>query len=294
MLIMIIFSILALASAQEAFNLEVELPESYAEVPAGENLWFTTKVVNLANQERIDITLTYDILDPTKQMVASKSETMAVETQASFVANINLPKNLKDGLYYLRTTLSSPFGESQAETSFNVAEEEPKAWIIIRFSLFDIDVTIPDDYKQVSPGDELLSSIKLINVGSEGRIDVFLDYEIRGPNGEILLKKKETVAVETQANFVRTFDIPDNTPPGQYTLYAKIIYADGKEAIGEELFEIVEAEKENNGIFIFTFMVILALAGLTYIGIKSRNIIDKIKMRSKVHEMVEEREDKRG
>ena len=35
---------------KDAFNLKIEIPESYEEVMAGENIWFTTKLLNLANK----------------------------------------------------------------------------------------------------------------------------------------------------------------------------------------------------------------------------------------------------
>nr|MCK4929767.1 hypothetical protein [Nanoarchaeota archaeon] len=115
--------------AQETFNIEIELPETYKEIPAGEELWFTIKVINLANQDRMDITLKYDILNLNKYAVTSKSETVAVETQASFVGNIEIPDNLGNGLYSLRVTLvpvASSFKESQAETSFKIVTKAEK------------------------------------------------------------------------------------------------------------------------------------------------------------------------
>ena len=237
-------------NAQESFNVEVEIPETYEDVLAGENLWFTTKLINLANQKRIDVTLKYEILDANRELKAIKSETVAVETQASFVGNIRIPKNLKEGLYLLKVTLITPFGESRTESSFNLIKEETKAWVVIKFSLFDIIITIPDKYKIVHPGDELLASIKLINLGSAGRVDVFLDYWITDLQNNTVLKRKETVAVETQANFVRTFDIPKDIDSGKYNLYAKITYADGKLAIANHSFE-VEKKQIDKRIYLF-------------------------------------------
>ncbi|MBU1974100.1 MAG: hypothetical protein KKH52_01775, partial [Nanoarchaeota archaeon] len=45
------------------FNIEIDLPKTYQQISPGNELWFTTKLINLANQERIDVTLTYQILD---------------------------------------------------------------------------------------------------------------------------------------------------------------------------------------------------------------------------------------
>ena len=288
-LISILFVLLFnLVSTQNTFNLEIEIPETYESALAGENFWFTVKLLNLANQERIDVIIKYEILDSNREMIALKTETVAIETQASFVRNLKIPENAEKGQHFLRVTVDSPFGETQAESGFNVIKEPSRYQIVIKLSLFDIDVEIPNDYKEVIPGDELLSSIKLINLGSGGRVDVFLDYEITDENENVILTKKETVAVETQANFVRIFDIPENAPIGKYTLHARITYADGKFAEGEGFFEVVNNKSDYKSI-IYTIFIILILGGLIFLGIKSKTIIEKIKMRHKIHKFVQEK-----
>ncbi|MBW2989579.1 hypothetical protein KY358_04660, partial [Candidatus Woesearchaeota archaeon] len=104
--------------------------------------------------------------------------------------------------------------------------------------LFDIQIYIPDRYTEILPGSELLASIRLVNLGGTRRVDVTLDYWIEGPDGRLILEKKETVAVETQANFVRAFDIPKSSSPGKYILYSRITYAGGLEASAEHSFDV--------------------------------------------------------
>jgi len=206
------------------FNVEIDLPKTFRTISPGDELWFTTKLLNLENDHRIDVTLHYQILDGARNLVFSKSETVAVETQASFVAHLQTPPSLKQGLHFARVVLSAPSGEAEAETTFQVSGEETQNQVVIKFSLFDIQVDIPEDYKEISPGDELLTSIKLINVGSEGRIDIFLDYWITDEDNNVLLSEKETVAVETQNNFIRSFIIPDDAHKGKHTFHAKLSY----------------------------------------------------------------------
>ena len=208
---------------------------------------------------------------------------------------MRIPETAEKGLHFLKITLSSPFGESETESSFQLIKEETKNQIIIKFSLFDINVEIPDDYKTIAPGDELLSSIKLVNLGSEGRVDVFLDYEIRDKAENVLSKKKETVAVETQANFVRIFDIPENTSPGKYTLHAKITYGDGKFAEGQNEFEIA-SKSFFSGFSITHYIILICVILIILISVlvyffkpKVETLIEKIKIRGKVHKMVEEK-----
>lgn len=106
--------------------------------------------------------------------------------------------------------------------------------------LFDISVTIPDEYREVSSGHQLLTSIKLVNLGNQGRVDVNLDYLIEDSNHKIILKQAETAAVETQTSFVRYFSLPLNMEPGTYTLSATLSYLDGQRiAVAQNWFTIV-------------------------------------------------------
>ena len=36
------------------FNVAIDLPQSYQQISAGDELWFTTKLMNLENQQRIE------------------------------------------------------------------------------------------------------------------------------------------------------------------------------------------------------------------------------------------------
>ena len=247
------------ASPESAnFNIKIELPQTYQQISPGNELWFTTRLVNLANQERIDVTLTYQIFDQNRQLQYSKSETVAVETQASFVANLQTPTTLKSGIHFLKVTLNSLFGQSEAETTFMVATENSEPQVVIKFSLFDIQVEIPEEYKTVSPGEELLALIKLINVGSGGRIDIFLSYWITNQAGNTILEEKETVAVETQNNFVRKFYLPKDIPAGQYALHAKVSYP-GLELEPEYTTNFTIA-KSKSPFWLYTAIVFLILA----------------------------------
>jgi hypothetical protein len=157
-------------------------------------------------------------------------------------------------------------------------------------SFFDIFVTIPQNYEKVVPGAELLTNIKLINLGSAGRIDVLMAYEIKDSSDKTILTKKETVAVETQANFVRTLDIPKDALPGKYKVYAKLIYADGKEAAAEASFEIVKASSQKTrDYFIYGSSAVIILAILIYLSIKSKAIIERIKMKLQIRSIVKKK-----
>jgi len=154
-------------------------------------------------------------------------------------------------------------------------------------SSFNIQITIPNDYKITHPGEELVASIKLVNLGSSGREDVFLDYWITNPEQNIILQKKETVAVETQANFVRFFDIPEDAGIGEYYLHFKVTDFNGKESVAEHSFEVAQTHVDRQ--VSYWFAGILAFIVLIYIIFKSRPIIKKLQMQARVSRIVKKR-----
>jgi hypothetical protein len=175
-----------------------------------------------------------------------------------------------------------PFSALAQETKQNITH----------LPLFDIIVTIPSDYKIVNPGDQLLATIKLVNLASAGRIDVSLDYWITDVEQNIISKNKETVAIETQASFVRTFDIPMNAKPGKYYLNAKLTYSETGEATADNSFEIAEKQIDNpiDNLLYYLIIGIIVLAILIYIAFKSKPLIEKLRIRAEVSRIVRNRQ----
>ncbi len=112
---------------------------------------------------------------------------------------------------------------------------------IKELSLFDINVYVPDEYKEIEAGHQLLVSVKLVNLGNQGRVDANLDYLIEDSINNVVLKQGETVAVETQTSFVRYFTLPAALQPGSYKISATLSYLDGQRvAVAQNVFSVVE------------------------------------------------------
>lgn len=107
-------------------NLEVTIPQEYQTVTPGSQIWFSTKVLNLADMGKRDVSLKYEVLDQNRIPVTSKTETVAVQTQASFVASLQLPTTMSDGIYSLKVTLTDSTTQQtiESENSFNVLAEK--------------------------------------------------------------------------------------------------------------------------------------------------------------------------
>ena len=117
---------------------------------------------------------------------------------------------------------------------------------------YSAEISVPTEYEHVLPGRDLIASIKVIDVDNQGRVDTQIEYEIKNAEKMSILKKTETVAIETQATFLRTFTIPDNTPSGTYDLSATIFYND-KKAVAHTTFQI---GKNSNQKFLLYFLML--------------------------------------
>jgi hypothetical protein len=89
--------------------------------------------------------------------------------------------------------------------------------------LFDAIVRIPDQFKTINPGDELIASINLINFGRAGSpVDVGVEYTITDANDKIVVQKSETVAVATRLSLLKSFKINPTAREGSYTLTIRV------------------------------------------------------------------------
>jgi len=89
---------------------------------AGETFHCITKIRNSQASGRVDVVLSYEILDESGALKSTKSTTVAVETLSSFSEEIKIPETLDEGIYILKASVVSLDGVHQAETSvsFNV------------------------------------------------------------------------------------------------------------------------------------------------------------------------------
>ena len=84
-------------------------------------------------------------------------------------------------------------------------------------SAFELSVTIPDKYQEIQAGETLQFQIAIKNIEKAGRNDIQLDYRIK--KGSIILSsRRELKAVETQASFLSSIKVPEETPSGIYTI----------------------------------------------------------------------------
>jgi len=89
-----------------------------------------------------------------------------------------------------------------------------------------LDVNTEVIQREIVPGDTVSFRIALSNFGSEGRFDIKMSSEILDQKKFSIAQKEETFALETSSQYVRSIEIPMDTPPGIYEIKVKVLYAE--------------------------------------------------------------------
>lgn len=88
---------------------------------------------------------------------------------------------------------------------------------------FDALITIPEKYRTLAQGEELIAEITLINMQKIGLVDVRVDYYIKDLNDKTLYHEYETKGVERTITYLKEFDT-SSIDPGTYMLIMEVKY----------------------------------------------------------------------
>lgn len=109
-------------------------------VAPGEFLPISVKLINFGGRERVDVTIDYQVLDKNNNVLITQNETVAVETSASFVKNIQIPHSMAPGEYYALSKIVYRGQEVPATSRFSFSVEKKIAGIFV--SMFILYVAI--------------------------------------------------------------------------------------------------------------------------------------------------------
>ena len=127
--------------------------------------------------------------------------------------------------------------------------------------LFDIKITVPQQFKTIVPGGSFIAEFTIFNLGKGGRVDVNVELGVKDTSGNIIVSKFELVAVETQISFTREFQLPEYIKDGTYVVFAKVTY-DGEVGTATDTIEVVYPKPKIPKI---NFIIIFAILGVTVI-----------------------------
>jgi hypothetical protein len=102
-----------------------------SKVAPGEFLPISVKLINFGEGKRVDVDVDYQLLNSNSVVVFSQSETVAVETTASFVKNIQIPLDLPPGKYVASSKITYRGQEVPAISNFEFTVERKIAGIFV-------------------------------------------------------------------------------------------------------------------------------------------------------------------
>ena len=216
--------------------------------------------MKITNTGKSNIGLNVDLRDIGDLLVYTgivSSSTVPLTLKAGEDARLELTLQAQDslapGTYVKKVRIRGPTKEKEILLIVDVNSKEP---------LFDVDIEIPGNSKEIEAGDILTSKISIFNLHESGRVDVKVEFEVRHIDGTIISSSEKTVAIETTLSFIENFQIPSDAKKGNYVLGVKITYQ-GKTSSASELFSIIE--KNYLGLSRELVVAILSILGIMII-----------------------------
>lgn len=92
-------------------------------VAPGELLPVSVKLVNFGGGRRVDVTIDYFILNEKGDVVLTEKETVAVETTASFIKILQIPRDIQPGQYTAESSITYQGQKVPATASYQFTVE---------------------------------------------------------------------------------------------------------------------------------------------------------------------------
>ena len=104
--------------------LDLETTAVTKSVHPGEDFSFILKLTSLGTEQRYDVELSHELINPNNNRVVNmKSETAAIETRMEKESSIDIPQTANPGTYFLRTIASYDTRRATATLTIIVQEE---------------------------------------------------------------------------------------------------------------------------------------------------------------------------
>jgi len=124
-------------------------------------------------------------------------------------------------------------------------------------SALEVSLSIPDKYQKVQAGERLFFEVQLKNIENAGRHDISLDYIIK-KNDVVITSRRELKAVETQASFLASIKVPEETISGIYDIEVKI----NDEFVSQSSFFVRSSELAQVKIYLLLLTIAVIIIGI--------------------------------
>ena len=138
-----ILVVIEIESKQSLFDVEVTIDNEHLEILSGTILPVEVNLFNLGATKRIDANVEIMIKNLKGEEIISKSRTIAVKTQMSYIENLQISKNIISGEYIVYVKVTYGGNIASAITKFNVnkksfLEKESTKIIVIILEIITI------------------------------------------------------------------------------------------------------------------------------------------------------------
>ena len=125
-----------------ALSVIAHVPEKYVDIVAGERFYFEIEIKYPENPSRKDLRLNYEVSND-GEIIAQSKVLKAIETQASFIDFIVIPKSAEKGMYIIKIKISDYEDLSEeVEASFHVTTNGSEKIKIYFFILLGVMVLV--------------------------------------------------------------------------------------------------------------------------------------------------------
>jgi len=244
----------------------------------------------------------------------SKIETITITNNGDFLLDFIIEiENLQDYAVLSPTSFSLTPGNAKKVSVIFTASEETnhgvytgriivqgnnirKAVDVVmdvetKMVLFDLKVDIPEKLKEILPGGEISAQITIFNIGDLIGLNTTATYKIIGIEGTAIIEENETLSIETQLSFTKSFVLPSDIKAGTYVFSAEIEYNESATVSSDTFYVVPEIEfpmKRDYIIYIGIALIILIFIIIMYLNYHRLKSIEK--KHKRLYEKIEERE----
>ncbi len=249
------------ASPVKIKNFSTDKESIYISLKQGDSAY---EEITIKNREKSNLIFTLSISNVEDLTKLSETQfSLKPEEEKTITIDFFTHENTEPNLYIGKLIIKAGGTIKEIPLAIEIESSEP---------LFDIKINIPNQFKKIISGEEVLAQIQLYNLGDDKEVDVTMDYTvIKEDTGEVILFERDTLAVKEHLEFIKSVKIPENAGLGDYIFYTRVNYED-KVASATDTFRI---DKDfmvffNRIKFVLLLFLIIILAALFFILLKRR------------------------
>ena len=198
-------------------------------------------------QTTTDFEVQPPLIKTTIKQGETKLHTITIKNTGTTTLNIKIdPQNLSHFMVFDPDSLTLQPGETK-EIKLAVTASESEAPDVItgkilfksetleksvigiieikpKIAIFDVNLTIPQPYREIMQGEGVLAEINISNFGDLKGIDININYIIKDDENNIIFTRDEMMAIQDFISIERILPTSQNIKTGTHILIIKVTY----------------------------------------------------------------------